>query len=107
MSHEENNIEIVDEVVTIDTDKKLDSTYAALASAYNEIPVAKKKNETTLVNKRIDFDPRTLKRIEMMLPAYRDESGDNASVNDVMSLVIAKGIDALFDNDFKKKIEEM
>lgn len=107
MSDKENNDEVADDVATIDADKKLDSPYVAIASAYNDIPVAKKKNETTLVNKRIDFDPRTLKRIEMMLPAYRDEAGENASVNDVMSLVIAKGIDALFDNDFKKKLEEM
>lgn len=107
MSNEENNEVIADDIATNNDDKNQDSSHVATASTYNDISVAKKKNETTLVNKRIDFDPRTLKRIEMMLPAYRDEAGENASVNDVMSLVIAKGIDALFDNDFKKKLEEM
>lgn len=68
---------------------------------------ANKKPTSNLVNKRIDFDPKTLKRIEMMVPAFRDEVGSSASTNDVMSFIIAKGIDALFDGDFKKKIEEM
>lgn len=66
-----------------------------------------KKSNSNLVNKRIDFDPKTLKRIEMMVPAFRDEVGQLASNNDVMSFIIAKGIDALFDGEFKKKIEEM
>lgn len=66
-----------------------------------------KKPTSNLVNKRIDFDPKTLKRIEMMVPAFRDEVGENASANDVMSFIIAKGIDALFEGDFKKKLEKM
>lgn len=66
-----------------------------------------KKANSNLVNKRIDFDPKTLKRIEMMVPAFRDEVGQLASNNDVMSFIIAKGIDTLFDGEFKKKIEEM
>lgn len=68
---------------------------------------AQKKADSNLVNKRIDFDPKALKRIEMMIPAFRDEVGESASANDVMSYIIGKGIDALFEGDFKKKIEEM
>ena len=60
-----------------------------------------------LINKRIDFDQRTLKRIATMTPVYSDESGEGASNNDIMSYVIAMGIDALFEGDFKRKIDEL
>lgn len=74
---------------------------------FDNPPATGKKSNNELVNKRIDFDPKTLKRIEMMVPAFRDEVGSSASTNDVMSYIIARGIDTLFDGDFKKKIEEM
>ncbi len=65
----------------------------------------KEKSDNT--NKRIDFNSRTLKRIETMIPVYSDSLPSNASKNDVMALVIAKGIDALFEGDFKRKIDEL
>ncbi|TDA63625.1 hypothetical protein E0765_07255 [Sulfuricurvum sp. IAE1] len=66
-----------------------------------------RKSENGVVNKRIDFEAKSLKRIEMMIPAFRDEVGSNASANDVMSYIVGKGIDALFDGEFKNKLEEM
>ncbi len=65
------------------------------------------KEKNDLTNKRIDFNNRTLKRIETMIPVYSDELPSGASKNDIMALVIAKGIDALFENDFKRKIDEL
>lgn len=103
----ENKEVATDDNAANNDDRNQDKSYIDPVSTYNDVLVAKKKNVTALVNKRIDFDPRTLKRIEMMLPAYRDEAGENSSTNDVMSFVIAKGIDALFDSDFRRKIEEM
>lgn len=66
-----------------------------------------KKNTNGIVNKRIDFESKSLKRIEMMTPAFRDEVGPNASANDVMSYIVGKGIDALFDGEFKNKLNDM
>jgi hypothetical protein len=65
------------------------------------------KEKSDITNKRIDFSSRTLKRIETMIPVYSDELSSSASKNDIMALVIAKGIDALFDGDFKRKINEL
>ncbi|WP_187648727.1 hypothetical protein [Nitrosophilus labii] len=59
-----------------------------------------------LINKRIDFDKRTYKRLETMIPIYKDEIGENVSLGEVMSHVIKKAIDKLFEEDFKKKILE-
>lgn len=63
--------------------------------------------KTHLTNKRIDFDKRTLKRIETMIPVFGDEVGEGASNNEIMSFIIARGIDALFEGDFKRKIDEL
>lgn len=64
-------------------------------------------SKRSLVNKRIDFDQKTLKRIEMMVAAFRDELDSGASTNDVMSYVIAKAIDNLFEGEFKQKLNDM
>lgn len=67
---------------------------------------ALKKNES-IINKRIDFDKRTLKRIEMMMPVYSDELDGKITNNDILALIVSKGIDSLFEGDFKRRLEEM
>lgn len=62
---------------------------------------------TDLTNKRIDFNSKTLKRIETMMPVYSDELPDNASKNEIMAYIIARGIDVLFEGEFKQKIDEL
>lgn len=59
-----------------------------------------------LVNKRVDFDKKSLKRIETMMPVYSEDLED-ASTSEIFSYVVQRGIDALFEGEFKKKIEEL
>lgn len=64
-------------------------------------------NKKTLTNKRVDFDKKTLRRIETMLPVYSEDLAEGVPSSEVFSYVIQKAIDALFEGDFKKKIEEL
>ena len=63
--------------------------------------------KTQLVNKRIDFDKKSLRRIETMLPVYSEDLGEGVSASEAFSYVVQKAVDALFEGDFKKKIEEL
>ena len=63
--------------------------------------------KTQIVNKRIDFDRKSLRRIETMIPVYREDLDEKASTSEMFSYVVQKAIDALFEGDFKKKIEEL
>jgi hypothetical protein len=68
------------------------------------------KSVTTIpnvVNKRIDFDMKTMRRIETMLALYKIELGEKVSNSEALSYIVKKGIDCLFENDFKKKLEEL
>jgi hypothetical protein len=67
----------------------------------------KKLKKDGLVNKRIDFDQRTIKKLNIMLPLYKDEIGEGAKESELYSYVISKGIESLFDGEFKKRIEEL
>ena len=43
-----------------------------------------------------------------MIPLYKDElKEEKVSENEVMSYIIKKGINMLFNEDFKKKLEEL
>jgi len=64
-----------------------------------------KKSKT--VNKRIDFSKKSLRRIETMLPVYREELEGTPSTSEVFSYVVKKAIDSLFEQEFKKKLEEL
>jgi len=72
-----------------------------------EVDVKTTKKDDGITNKRIDFDKRTLKRIEMMIPVYSDELDGKITNNDILALIVSKGIDSLFEGDFKRKLEEM
>jgi hypothetical protein len=72
------------------------------------IVTAKSINKKSWVtNKRIDFDKRSMRRIETMIPVYSEELGDNVSNSEAFSYVVQKAIDALFEGDFRKKIDEI
>lgn len=72
-----------------------------------EVDIKTAKKDEGITNKRIDFDKRTLKRIEMMVPVYSDELDGKITNNDILALIVSKGIDSLFEGDFKRKLEEM
>jgi hypothetical protein len=60
-----------------------------------------------VVNKRIDFDAKTMRRVETMLALYKIDLGEKVSNSEALSYIVKKGIDCLFENDFKKKLEEL
>jgi len=75
--------------------------------AINEIANSNGK-KLEVINKRIDFDKKTYKRLQTMIPLYKDElEGEKVSENEVMSYIIKKSIELFFNEDFKKKIEEL
>jgi len=59
-----------------------------------------------MTNKRIDFDKKALRRLETMLPIYKEEIG-KANTSELYSYVVGKAIDNLFENDFKEKLAEL
>jgi len=69
----------------------------------------RRTKKADFVNKRIDFSKKTYKKLEMMMPIYRDEieNGSEIGQAEVLSFVIEKAIDKLFDEDFKKRLEEL
>ncbi|EDO7092394.1 mobilization protein, partial [Campylobacter coli] len=46
----------------------------------------------------------TLKMIEMMIPAYKDENSNVAKENEKINQMIKLAIEKMFKNDFLKKI---
>ncbi|ECR3172288.1 hypothetical protein ACMCLI_001778 [Campylobacter jejuni] len=61
------------------------------------------KNEI-LIPKRVLFDEKTLKMIEMMIPAYKDEISNTNKENEKINQMIKLAIEKMFKNDFLKKI---
>ncbi|EAH7376191.1 mobilization protein [Campylobacter jejuni] len=61
------------------------------------------KNEI-LIPKRVLFDKKTLKMIEMMIPAYKDEISNVAKENEKINQMIKLAIEKMFKNDFLNKI---
>ncbi|HHS6537299.1 TPA: hypothetical protein ACTN4J_001339 [Campylobacter jejuni] len=61
------------------------------------------KNEI-LIPKRVLFDEKTLKMIEMMIPAYNDEISNVAKENEKINQMIKLAIEKMFKNDFLNKI---
>ncbi|NLC27775.1 MAG: hypothetical protein GX780_03265 [Campylobacteraceae bacterium] len=58
------------------------------------------------INKRIDFTIKTMRRLETMLPLYSHEAG-KCSQSELLSYVVDKAVNKLFESDFKKKLEEL
>lgn len=61
------------------------------------------KNEI-LIPKRILFDEKTLKMIEMMIPTYKDEISNTNKENEKINQMIKLAIEKMFKNDFLNKI---
>ncbi|EII8776080.1 mobilization protein [Campylobacter coli] len=61
------------------------------------------KNEN-LVPKRVLFDKKTLKMIEMMIPAYKDEISSANKENEKINQMVRLAIEKMFKNDFLTKI---
>ncbi|ECP8651322.1 hypothetical protein ACNGEL_10120 [Campylobacter coli] len=61
------------------------------------------KNEI-LIPKRVLFDEKTLKMIEMMIPTYKDEISNTNKENEKINQMIKLAIEKMFKNDFLKKI---
>ncbi|ECP8347219.1 mobilization protein, partial [Campylobacter jejuni] len=57
-----------------------------------------------LIPKRVLFDEKTLKMIEMMTPAYKDEISNVAKENEKINQMIKLAIEKMFKNDFLNKI---
>lgn len=62
-----------------------------------------RKNEI-LIPKRVLFDEKTLKMIEMMIPAYKDEISNTNKENEKINQMIKLAIEKMFKNDFLNKI---
>ncbi|EAH6452476.1 mobilization protein, partial [Campylobacter jejuni] len=61
------------------------------------------KNEI-LIPKRVLFDEKTLKMIEMMIPTYKDEISNTNKENEKINQMIKLAIEKMFKNDFLNKI---
>ncbi|HEF9722188.1 TPA: hypothetical protein SB140_001921, partial [Campylobacter coli] len=57
-----------------------------------------------LIPKRLLFDEKTLKMIEMMIPAYKDEISNTNKENEKINQMIKLAIEKMFKNDFLNKI---
>ncbi|EAI4229258.1 mobilization protein [Campylobacter coli] len=61
------------------------------------------KNEI-LIPKRVLFDEKTLKMIEMMIPTYKDEISNTNKENEKINQMIKLAIEKMFKNNFLNKI---
>ncbi|EAK6249837.1 TPA: hypothetical protein SBB50_001798 [Campylobacter jejuni] len=61
------------------------------------------KNEI-LIPKRVLFDEKTLKMIEMMIPTYKDEISNANKENEKINQMIKLAVEKMFKNDFLNKI---
>ncbi|EDO8498500.1 mobilization protein, partial [Campylobacter jejuni] len=57
-----------------------------------------------LIPKRVLFDEKTLKMIEMMIPTYKDEFSNTNKENEKINQMIKLAIEKMFKNDFLNKI---
>ncbi|EFP1142581.1 mobilization protein, partial [Campylobacter jejuni] len=56
------------------------------------------------IPKRVLFDEKTLKMIEMMIPTYKDEISNANKENEKINQMIKLAIEKMFKNDFLNKI---
>ena len=59
------------------------------------------------INKRIDFDAKTMRRLEAMIPLYKDDVGEGLSKSELLSRVVCLAVNELFEGDFKSKIDRL
>ena len=98
------NNAIVETENNSETDKV---TEADISKALNRSQKEENKKKG-IVNKRINFDKKALRRIETMIPVYStEEAGGELSSVELYSLVIQKAINSLFEGEFQEKIKEI
>jgi len=64
-------------------------------------------NKVRMTNKRIDFDQKTMKRLNTMLPLYSEDAGEGIKESELYSYVVRVAVNTLFEGDFKKKLDEL
>lgn len=64
-------------------------------------------NKVHMTNKRIDFDQKTMKRLNTMLPLYSEDAGEGIKESELYSYVVRVAVNTLFEGDFKKKLDEL
>lgn len=62
--------------------------------------------KTLMTQKRLSFDEKTMKLIEMMLPLYKEQFDDNLNENEKIAALIQVALKHLFNTDFSNKIKE-
>lgn len=96
---------IIVEIIAQDTLNPQNEIEAQIEESIQLAETKKEKNQVT--NKRVDFDKKTLRRIETMIPLYSEDLSDSASTSEIFSYVIQKAVDTLFEGEFKKNIENI
>jgi len=65
------------------------------------------QNDLNFTSKKIYFDDKTLKRLEVMLPTYKDEFPANLSEKERFSMFLALAVQKLYENDFLDKLKTL
>ncbi len=89
-----------------ETEAQTQSVDTEIAEVVNKLQESN-GNKLHMTNKRIDFDQKTIKRLNTMLPLYSDEAGEGIKESELYSYVTRVAVNALFEGDFKKKLEEL
>lgn len=63
--------------------------------------------KSIMTQKRVYFDEKSVKLIEMMLPIYKDEFAEDLNENEKISALLALAIKNLFNTDFQNKIKDL
>lgn len=91
---------------TNETEVQTQSVDAEITEAMTQIQESN-GNKVHMTNKRIDFDQKTMKRLNTMLPLYSDEAGEGIKESELYSYVVRVAVNTLFEGDFKKKLDEL
>lgn len=73
----------------------------------NAINAMRKIRRGETASKRIDFDTKTMRRLNTMLPLYKEEVGEKIKESELYSYVVNVAINTLFEGEFKKKLDEL
>ena len=62
-------------------------------------------NKTLTSTKRLSFNNETMKRIEMMLPLYKEQFAENLNESEKIAALIEIAVKNLFTTDFAEKMK--
>ena len=63
-------------------------------------------NKTLTSTKRLSFNNETMKRIEMMLPLYKEQFAENLNESEKIAALIEIAVKNLFTTDFAEKMKD-